>query len=190
MAIDRKSKGLMLLLVLSIAAVLSGILLTVQALNSQVAVADNEQTTVKTTSVAATTQTTDVTAQATTDDNYTTPPQWMCMGLMPGMRGRGPRGWGQYGFIEVSAEFEQKVTDIAKNDTDVQQLLSNGYNITRVMPIIRTVVDGDGNVVMKATNATVLLEKDTTGRAFVLVDLQQSKVTQVVILTKTVIEKP
>ena len=97
---------------------------------------------------------------------------------------------GGYGFIEVSSEFETNVINIAKADTDVQALLNGGYNVTKVMPIIKTVLDADGNVVTKATNATVLLEKDTTGRAFVSVDLQLSKVTQIVTLTKTVINKP
>jgi hypothetical protein len=58
------------------------------------------------------------------------------------------------------------------------------------MPIIKTIIDGDGNVVTKATNATVMLEKDTTGRAIVSVDLEQEQVTQIIILTRTVINKP
>lgn len=172
----------MLLLVISVAAVLSGVLLTVQASNSQVTTASNEQTTVTTTPAAAT-------VQAATEENYTVSPPWMCMGLMPGF-GRGPRGFGGFGAVEVSSDFVTNVTNIAKSDTDVQQLLNNGYNVTRVMPIIKTTIDANGNVVTKATNATVLLEKDTTGRAFVSVDLVQGKVTQVVIWTKTVINKP
>ena len=179
----------MLLSVLSIAAILSGILLTAQAYNSQVTLATSDQTNLAT----VTTQAADVNVPFAEDWNYTGFPGRMCMGMGGmglGRHGRGPFGMGQYGSIEVSAEFEQKATDIAKSDTDVQQLLSNGYNVTRVMPIIKTVLDADGNVVTKATNATVLLVKDATGRAFVSVDLQQSKVTQVIILTKTVIEKP
>ena len=57
------------------------------------------------------------------------------------------------------------------------------------MPNIKMTVDGNGNVALKATNATVLLENGTTGRAFVTVDLSQSKVTQIVTFTKTVIDK-
>jgi hypothetical protein len=179
----------MLLSVLSIAAIVSGILLTAQAYNSQVTLATSDQTNLAT----VTTQAADANVPFAEDLNCTGFPGRMCMGMGGmglGRHGRGPFGMGQYGSIEVSAEFEQKVTDIAKSDTDVQQLLANGYNVTRVMPIIKTVLDADGNVVMKATNATVLLVKDTTGRAFVSVDLQQSKVAQVVILTKTVIDKP
>jgi hypothetical protein len=102
----------------------------------------------------------------------------------------GMRGRGCWGFVEVSEEFKENVINIAKNDSDVQNLLNDGYNITGVRPIIKTIVEGDGNVVTKATNAIVMLEKDTTGHASVWVDLEQGKVTKIVILTRTVIEKP
>jgi len=104
-----------------------------------------------------------------------------------GMRGRGCFG---YGFIEVSEEFKQNVTNIAQNDTDVQNLLTEGYNITAVKPIIKTIVEGDGTVVTKATSAILMLEKDTTSYASVWVDLEEAKVTRIVILTRTVIVKP
>jgi len=105
-----------------------------------------------------------------------------------GQRG-GPRGHGGYGFIEVSEEYKENVLTVAKNDSDVQALLDDGYNITGVRPIIKTVVEADGSVVTKATSAVVMLEKDTTGYASVWVDLEQGKVTEIVILTRTVIEK-
>lgn len=107
-----------------------------------------------------------------------------------------PRGWihgrgcFNHGFIEVSEEYKENVINIAKNDTDVQNLLNDGYNTTGVKPIIKSVVEGDGTVVTKATTAIVMLEKDTTGRAMVWVDLEQGKVTKIAILTLTIIEKP
>jgi hypothetical protein len=94
--------------------------------------------------------------------------------------------------VEVSAEFEENVTNIANNDSDVQQLLSDGYNATSVMPIIKTVIDANGTLVTKATSAVVMLQKDTEGAvgvASVLVDLENSKVTQILILTRTMIDK-
>jgi len=118
---------------------------------------------------------------------------WINGRMMPGTCGwpgggrRGPRG---FGFVEVSEEFEQNVINIAKSDQDVQTLLGEGYNITGVRPIIKAIVEADGNVTMKATSAIVMLEKDTTGYASVWVDLEQAKVTEIVILTRTVIEKP
>ncbi|MBM4401223.1 MAG: hypothetical protein FJ045_04650 [Crenarchaeota archaeon] len=106
-------------------------------------------------------------------------------GRMNGLR----HGGGPYGSIEVSEEYEENVINIAKNDPDVQELLNNGYNITAVRPIITTKVDAQSNVVTKTTNAIVILQKDTTSRASVWVDLEGGKVTKIVILTRTVIEK-
>ena len=108
-----------------------------------------------------------------------------------------PRGWGHfgfgrgyYGFVEVSEEFEESVINIAKGDPDVQELLADGYNITGVMPIIKARVEANGDVVIKATSAIVMLRKDTTGSASVWVDVEEARVTRIVILTRTVIEKP
>jgi hypothetical protein len=115
---------------------------------------------------------------------------WFIGNMSMGMRGMRGRGCFGYGFIEVSEEFKQNVVNIAQNDTDVQNLLNEGYNITAVKPIIKNIVEGDGTVVTKATSAILILEKDTTGRASVWVDLEQEKVTRIEILTITVIEKP
>jgi len=103
--------------------------------------------------------------------------------------GRIPSGWGRNGFVEVSAEYNQTVINIAESDSDVQNLLAEGYSISAVRPIIKSVVQADGTVVRKATSAIVILEKDTTGRATVYVDVTAGKVTQIVILTRTVIDK-
>ena len=92
--------------------------------------------------------------------------------------------------VTVSQEFKDNVINIMQNDTDVQQLPTDGYNITNVRSIISATVEGDGTVTMKATSAIVMLSKDTTGRATVWVDLEQAKVTRIVTLTRTVIEKP
>jgi hypothetical protein len=99
-------------------------------------------------------------------------------------------GRGEFMSVTVSQEFKDNVINIMQNDTDVQQLLADGYNITDVRPIISATVEGDGTVTMKATSAIVMLSKDTTGRATVWVDLEQAKVTRIVTLTRTVIEKP
>jgi hypothetical protein len=103
--------------------------------------------------------------------------------------GRRGFGWGG-GSITVSQEYKDKIINIAQNDSDVQNLLADGYNITNVRPIINTIVEADGTVTMKATTAIVMLSQNTTGRAFVTVNVEEGKVTQIVILTRTVIEKP
>lgn len=104
--------------------------------------------------------------------------------------GGGPGG-GPGGFmaVTVSQEFKDNIINIMQNDTDVQQLLADGYNITDVRPIISATVEGHGTVTMKAISAIVVLSKDTTGRATVWVNLEQAKVTRIEILTRTVIEK-
>jgi hypothetical protein len=71
----------------------------------------------------------------------------------------------------------------------VQELLDEGYNITRVIPKIVFRVEADGTVVMKATSAVITLAKDRAGRASVWVDVEEEKVTKIVIVTVTVIEK-
>jgi hypothetical protein len=91
--------------------------------------------------------------------------------------------------ITVSEEFKENVLNITESDSDVQQLLADGYNVTAVRPIIQTIVEGDGSVVTKATSAVVMLTKDTTGYASVWVDLEAAKVTRIEIITRTVIEK-
>jgi hypothetical protein len=102
----------------------------------------------------------------------------------------GRRGFGGVGPIEVSEEFKQTVINIAENDSDVQNLITEGYNATAIRPILKTVIDAEGNVVTKATSAVLILQKDTTGYATVTVDIEGAKVTQIVILTRTVIDKP
>ncbi len=66
--------------------------------------------------------------------------------------------------------------------TDVQNLLNQGYNITSIRPVITTTIDGNGNIVTKATSADLILQS-TTVRALVVVDLNQAKVTKIVTMT-------
>jgi hypothetical protein len=182
--IDKK-KALTLLSVVALAAIISGIALNAYS-PAQTTV--NAETTPVTTQPTANVQTTPNTMQCWCGSGWPAGNMSMRMRGVPyGMRGRGCFG---YGFIEVSEEFKENVINIAKNDADVQNLLNEGYNITAVKPIVKTIVEGDGTVVTKATSAVLILEKDTTGRAFVWVDLEQGKVTRIEVLTRTVIEKP
>jgi len=176
-----KSKALALFSVIAIAAIISGILLVPQMVNAT----ENEDT-------SLTTQASDAAITATQEENELVLPGWNgnCIGF--GKRGMrfGMGGFGGFGPVEVSEEFKQTVTNIAEIDTDVQNLIADGYNVTSVRPIIKTVVDAEGNVVTKATSAVLILQKDTTGHASVMVDIEEAKVTQIVILTRTVIDKP
>jgi hypothetical protein len=170
--------ALTLLTVVAFAAIMGGFLLTTKATD--------------------TTSTTDTnTSTSTANGNCMDIPSWNNFSMGFGRHGfgggpgagfgAGPRGFGS---VEVSAEFVQNVTNIAKSDADVQNLLADGYNITLVRPVINSVVDANGYVTAKATNATVILQKDTSGYASVFVNLEEGKVTKIVILTRTVIEKP
>jgi len=158
---DRR-KALVLLTAVAAAAIMSGIILTAYS-------ADNGE------------------------ESGTNSAEWINERMMMPRACMGPRGWmrgrGGFGFIEVSDEFKENVINIAKSDQDVQALLTDGYNITQVRPIIKTVVEADGTVATKATSAIVMLEKDTTNRATAWVDLEEAKVTEIVILTRTVIDK-
>ena len=131
--------------------------------------------------------------------------------IHPGFVGEGlnRRGFGRGGFIggqlggligefrdsraiELSEEFEQKVTSIVESDSDVQDLLAEGYSISAIRPSVKRVVDSEGYLTTKVTNAMVILHKDASeesGHASITVDLESEKVTQIIILTRTVIDK-
>jgi hypothetical protein len=156
-----RSKVLTLLAIVAIAAILSGIVITTYA-------ADNGE------------------------ENSNGVPEWFNGRMMAGpcrMPRGGLHGWARGGFVEVSEEFEANVVNIAESDEDVQGLLDGGYNVTGVRPIIKSIVEADGDVVTKATSALVMLEKNATGRASVWVNVEEGTVTRIVILTRTVIEK-
>jgi hypothetical protein len=180
MAMNGKSKVLTLFSVIAVAAIVSSILLVPQMVNA--AEADD---------TSLTTQTSD-SAETTLETNTPVLPNWNpdCMDFGRHATQSMMRGFGGFGPVEVSEEFKQTVTSIAKTDTDVQDLINDGYNITSVNPIIKTVIDAEGNVVTKATTAVLTLQKQTTGHATVMVDIEEAKVTQIVILTRTVIDKP
>ena len=191
MNIDRKTKGLAVLSLVLVAAIASGILLTTQATIAAATTTNlqsnlNTQLAVVTTTASDTTNSTDT----VTGDASITVPFWGEGPMGFGRHGKGFGGMcGGFGPIEASDEYKTTVTTIVQSDTDVQKLFADGYNVTRIMPIVKTTIDAQGNVSTKATNATVVLVKDTSGYAFVSVDLAQNKVTQIVIYTKTVIQK-
>ncbi len=102
----------------------------------------------------------------------------------------GPRGFmGEMTNIEVSSEYTAKINAILNNDSDVKNLISQGYNVTTINPLIKNVVEGDGTITTKATTAVVLLQNGTSGHATISVDVTNAKVTQIVTITRTVIDK-
>lgn len=87
-----------------------------------------------------------------------------------------------FGPIQISSAFTQNVTSILNSSTDVQALFSQGWNVTSIRPVITTTINGNGNVVMQATSANVILQ-GTDGRALVIVNLTTDKVTKIVTTT-------
>ena len=172
--IERKTTAIALLVLTALAAVIGGIIMTTQA------------------------NVTNLTTSTTEDLNDNADVfQGMIMGdqgFGRGMSfGRGPRGHG--GFmggmdnIEVSSEYTANVNAILDGDSDVQDLISQGYNVTSINPIVKNVIEGDGTLATKATTALVTLQNGTSGYATVSVDVEQATVTQIVIITRTVIDK-
>jgi hypothetical protein len=107
----------------------------------------------------------------------------------PGGHGQPIGGMGGMNSIEVSTEYTDNVNAILGNDSDVQNLIVQGYNVTSINPIIKNVIQGDGTIATQATNATVILTNGTSGFATVKVDVANAKVTQIITITRTVIDK-
>jgi hypothetical protein len=111
--------------------------------------------------------------------------------------GGGPGGHGGHGGgfmggmanIEVSTEYTANVNAILDNDTDVQNLVSQGYNVTSINPIVKNVIGGDGTLTTQATTAIVTMQNGSSGYATVKVDVANSTVTQIITITRTVIDK-
>jgi len=102
-----------------------------------------------------------------------------------------PHEFRRFGLLrtEITDEFKQKVMSIVNADPDVKNLLNNGYNVTNIRPIVRAVVQGSGEVTIKATGAVVTLTREKSGFASVQVDLEAGKVTRIDILSKATIKK-
>jgi hypothetical protein len=113
--------------------------------------------------------------------------------------GGGPGGHGGHGQmmgvmnnmnnVEVGTEYTANVNAILGNDSDVQNLVAQGYNVTSINPIVKTVIQEDGTIATQATNAAVILTNGTSGFATVKVDVANAKVTQIITITRTVIDK-
>jgi hypothetical protein len=187
-SMNHKTKAVLLLSVIAVALVAGSLILVTESL----AKADT------TTSVASDSELTPSSSINATDNFSHSGSRFgqgsMMMGMERGMGGqRGmDRGFGG-GFggqgMQVSSEYTANVTNIVNSDSDVQALISQGFNVTSIRPVITTSIDGNGTVTTKASTANVLLEGNNGSRAYVVVDLTQAKVTKIVTLTVTEINK-
>jgi hypothetical protein len=183
-SMNTKTKALALLSVILVAAAVASLFYALQATaaaDTSVAVAADEQ--------AVSAPTGKVQGDQSQFNMQTGPPMEGRFGGGPRGMMRGHGGFGGFGAMQVSSEFTANVTAIANRDSDVQNLISQGYNITFVRPQISTVVDGNGNVVTKASTAQVMLVGNSGSHAIVTVDLSQAKVTKIVTFTVTEINK-
>ena len=181
---NTKTKALSLLAVVAFAAVAGSLLFAMETVKADdsTSVASDQSTSTAVTSPSP-----------TPTDNFTLPDGGF-MDSRGGMMDHGFGGMrqgmdqGMMGSIQVSSDYTTNVTNIVNNDTDVQTLINEGYNITSIHPVITTSFDGNGNVATKASTADVTLV-GTNGRALVVVDLTQAKVTKIVTFTVTEIDK-
>jgi hypothetical protein len=102
--------------------------------------------------------------------------------------GAGPMG-GNMNNIELSDEYTANVNETLSSDSDVANLISEGYTVTSIHPVIKNVIESDGTLTTKATTAIVTLQNGDSGIATVKVDVENSAVTQITIITRTVIDK-
>jgi hypothetical protein len=177
-----------LLLITAFSTVVGGLLVTTNTANA----VETYSTTSETNTLIATDM----------NDNATAPPLgdlgsilMSDQGFGGGCRRGGGPGRHEHGFmggfgnIEISSEYTANVNAILNNDADVQNLISQGYNVTSINPMVKSVVEADGTLTTKATTAIVTLQNGTSGYATVSVDVSQGKVAQIVIITRTVIDK-
>jgi hypothetical protein len=115
-------------------------------------------------------------------------------GFGMGMQGRGhgnemgPMG-GMNSNIEVSSEYNATVNTILSSDTDVANLISQGYTVRSINPIIKSVIGADGTITTKASTATVIMQNGTVGIAKITIDITNAKVTYIETITRTIIDK-
>jgi hypothetical protein len=184
---NSKTKALLLLSVIAVALVAGSLILVTESL----AKAD---TTTSVSTDVETTPSTSVNATYNGPINFAgfgNGPMTMGMESRFGMRGgsRGmDRGFSGQG-IQVSSDYTANVTNIINSDSDVQALISQGFNVTSIRPVTTTSIDGNGNIVTQASTANVLLVGNNGSRSLVVVDLSQDKVTKIVTTTVTEIDK-
>jgi len=120
--------------------------------------------------------------QQTADDDGVSNGRGLMMQKMFNNIRKLPLGWGLWlnkKFIEVSEGFKDRVVNILQSNENTSKLLNEGYNITAIRPIIKLVVQDDGNILLKAVGAWVTLHKEGEGVVHVLVDLEKSEVVSI-----------
>ncbi|MCX8193346.1 MAG: hypothetical protein N3G77_06025 [Nitrososphaeria archaeon] len=87
--------------------------------------------------------------------------------------------------IYVSEEFKKKVVEISRSDSEVSSLFDKDYRVESIKPIIKATIKEDGSVILRASEAYLILVKENVGFAIIKVDLEVGKVVE-----KQIFEKP
>ena len=186
--INRKTLALSLILLTALSITVGALLITATA---SATTTDSNST--------STTGTSTTTSPALPDANQT-------MGMPPFMMNDQGFGGQQFGGrcghgrtpmddmmgtqnLEISSAYNSTIYSILTNDTDVAKLIAQGYNVTAIQPILHSIIGANGTVTTQASTANVLLQNGTAGFAAVKVDIANNKVTEIVIMTRTVITK-
>jgi hypothetical protein len=134
-----------LLLITAFAAIIGGLIMTTQATETNSTTSDTStSTTADLNSNASNFQLWGMSDMMTGDQGFSGG-----LGFGRGHGGHGPGFMGGMGNIEVSSEYIENVNAILNNDTDVQNLISQGYNVTSINPIVKNVIEADGTLATK-----------------------------------------
>lgn len=87
---------------------------------------------------------------------------------------RAPLAW----CLEVSQEYNSTVVKVLESSSETKQLLSQGYSVAWIKPIVKAYISGSGEVTLKATQALVALTNGTAVYVY-SVDLAGNAVTLV-----------
>jgi hypothetical protein len=177
---NRKTTAISLILLTTLASAVGALTLTAFAAS------DTNSTTTDTTTII-----TSDSAQSSNQLQFEGRMMMDSQGFGGGSGGRGGHGEGFIGGnanMEVSTEYTANVNAILYNDTDVQNLVSQGFNVTSINPIVKNVIGSDGTLTTQATTAIVTMQNGTSGYATVKVDVANSTVTQIITITRTVID--
>ncbi len=88
-------------------------------------------------------------------------------------------GLGVGAALELSDELKEGVLAILKEDSNVSELLNEGYNVTAIIPLIKLVVQGDGSIALEVVKVWVNLHKEGEGVVHVLLDYEKGEVVKI-----------
>lgn len=77
--------------------------------------------------------------------------------------------------IEVSSEYNSTVMSVLESNSETSQLLSQGFSLKVVNPLIRAYVDANGEVILRATQSIAVLTNGTAVYTY-LVDISGNTV--------------